>query len=371
MNEGAECKSWVLLAECYDDSFSRNASAFSLAGAILDEYSSDFRYVKLYVNGENKGVYLLAEQSQINSNRVDIEEAGEDTSNLASGYLFEVNASDPYDSTKAFKIYHDGYDILKLNGSKFTGAYGVGGERAHFMTLKNDGYSHDQLMFIKYYLRGVFEIMYQATYKNTAYEFKYDIFGNQEEAAKFLAACSDGNDYMKGLIKSETKTPREAFEAVVDVDSLVKMYIFSEIICNGDAVWKSYYLWTDLSAGGSGKLTFGCPWDHDGAIVSWNTYDYRPTEGYFDANGNVWHMIAMYNGWFRELVREEWKRVYEENDGFKTTLDLINSVSTTYENEFIKEKQLWNRQYAQSYQAGLTRDWLTKRIAWMEKEFGQ
>ena len=80
MNGGAECKSWVLLAEYYDDSLVRNALCLSLASMMLEEYSSDWRYVNVYINGEHNGVYVLCEQSQINKNRINIEEAGADSS---------------------------------------------------------------------------------------------------------------------------------------------------------------------------------------------------------------------------------------------------------------------------------------------------
>jgi hypothetical protein len=239
------------------------------------------------------------------------------------------------------------------------------------MTVNNDGFSKNQLMFAKYYLRCVFEILYQATYHNAAYEFKYDIFGNQEQALAFYRACSNGNDYWKGLQKSETKTPQQAVEAVIDVESFAKKYIHCEIMCNGDSFRKSYFMWVDLSAGGSKKLTDGNPWDHDGATVTWDTYNYHPTEGYFDAYGNVWHVVLMCNDWFVDLVKKEWQNMYAANNGFDYVFDMIEDVMAAYEKEFKDEKEIWNRQYEQSYQATLTHEWLTKRIAWMESVFGK
>ena len=98
MNEGAKCKSWVLLAEWYDASMLHNSTCLSLASVILNEYTSDWRYVNVYLDGVYQGVYLLAEQSQINEYRVDIEEAGADTDNIRSGYLFEQEngSEDPF-----------------------------------------------------------------------------------------------------------------------------------------------------------------------------------------------------------------------------------------------------------------------------------
>ena len=50
---------------------------------------------------------------------------------------------------------------------------------------------------------------------------------------------------------------------------------------------------------------------------------------------------------------------------------MINAVTDAYEKDFEKEHEMWNRQYKQRVQAEITYDWLTKRIAWMESEFGE
>ena len=47
MNEGAKCKNWVLLSDPYDDSMIRNTTALTLASFVIDNYSADWRYVKL------------------------------------------------------------------------------------------------------------------------------------------------------------------------------------------------------------------------------------------------------------------------------------------------------------------------------------
>ena len=73
LNAGAKCRSWVLIAEYQDDSYARTAASLSLASVILGEYSSDWCFVDLYINGKHIGVYTLCEQSQINKNRINIE----------------------------------------------------------------------------------------------------------------------------------------------------------------------------------------------------------------------------------------------------------------------------------------------------------
>ena len=75
LNNDNELKSWVLLANWKDSSMLRDASAFYLANALLESdgyYSSDFRFVKVYLNDSYNGVYLLVEQQQINKYRYNL-----------------------------------------------------------------------------------------------------------------------------------------------------------------------------------------------------------------------------------------------------------------------------------------------------------
>lgn len=236
LNSGAQCRSWVLLAEAIDDSMIRNSTSLTMASMLLNEYSSDWRYVSLMINGEYQGVYLLCEQSQINKHRVNIEEAGVDTDEIASGYLFEVDASGPHDST--FKIYYDELYITNFLGEEYTRTSNDSGKRLLYITLKNNDYTDEQFAFAKKYLRNVFQIIYSATYEGISYVF----------------------DENFDLIEDPSISAQTAISSVVDIDSLVRMYLLSEMMCNHDDYKKSFYLWVDFSEDANGKLTFGCPW---------------------------------------------------------------------------------------------------------------
>ena len=77
LNDNAKAKSWVLLADWKDRSLSNNATNFFLGNTILASdgyYSSDYRHVEVYLNGKYWGVYLLAEQQQLNEYLIDLTE---------------------------------------------------------------------------------------------------------------------------------------------------------------------------------------------------------------------------------------------------------------------------------------------------------
>lgn len=94
LNEGQAYKSWVLLAEYKDASMLRNKTALTIAGEILEKdglYASDAELVEVRINGEYWGVYLLAEQQQINKGRIDITEAEDDYTGTDIGYFLEFD----------------------------------------------------------------------------------------------------------------------------------------------------------------------------------------------------------------------------------------------------------------------------------------
>lgn len=69
----APAKTWVLLANHTDRTFARNSVIFNLANEMGLDYSSESRFVELYINGEYLGNYLICEKIEVGSTRVDLE----------------------------------------------------------------------------------------------------------------------------------------------------------------------------------------------------------------------------------------------------------------------------------------------------------
>lgn len=83
-------KTWVLLANYCDKSLLRNDLAFSLSNLMPSiAFTSCSHFVDLYLNGEYEGVYQIADQIEVGSSRVDIDD---DNSNVDTGYLIELDA---------------------------------------------------------------------------------------------------------------------------------------------------------------------------------------------------------------------------------------------------------------------------------------
>lgn len=308
LNNGAECKSWVLLAEYKDASFMRNAVSMYLAKKILGTdgyYSSDYRYVSLYVNGNYEGIYGLAEQQQINKNRINITEANEGYQGTDIGYFMEYDGY--YYNEKDTEAF-----LMNYYGTSSVGTSGI--------TIKSDVYSVEQRDFAKKYLENVYKIMYSAVNKQIYYEF---------------------NDDYSGLVTTDLTDAKQVIEKAVDVQSLVDMYILQEIACDPDAGWSSFFFDVDFSENGDKILRFQAPWDFDSAYGHKKGCVESGKGEYIRRCSNPWLTVLAETDWFQEMVRAKWREAVRFGVTDKV-LDYIDSVSSLYTVQFEQNYNLWH-----------------------------
>ena len=321
LNDNAKAKSWVLLADWKDRSLSNNATNFFLGNTILASdgyYSSDYRHVEVYLNGKYWGVYLLAEQQQLNEYRIDLTEPEDDYEGTDIGYLLEYDNKYIHEDPEkggdyTFEVdYNNGAKIQKYDGSSYVA------DMKGF-SIKSDITSINQVNFIKSFINNVYNIMYNAAYNNEAYVF---------------------NDSFTEISKSDLISAREAIENVVDVQSLVDTYIISEIACDADVAKSSFYMDCSFEEGNFKKLTFEAPWDYDSAYgIKSNTCN--SGEGLFAANSvNPWLTTLINLDWFRDMVKEKWTEIVRYKV-LERSIAQIENISTTYQKYFDEEYEKW------------------------------
>ncbi len=338
LNEGQPFKNWLLLAEYKDLSMLRNKTAFELAHRILDEglYCSDCELVEVEINGKYWGVYLLAEQQEAAEGRVNVLEPKEEETGPNVGYLVEFDAyytlEDPMHS---FTIdYNNFAPLIPFNSAKkpqpFTPLSTDPEHQKDLVgfTIKSSIRSDSQRETIRSFISNAYIIMYSAAYDGHALEMT--------------------DDFMNTVPSS--KTPREAVEAVVDVQSLADMYILSEITCDPDIYYSSFFMSADLSSTGDKKLRFEAPWDFDSAMG--NRYVIENGRGFHAANVvddvnheyraiNPWLTVLMQQEWYTDIITQKWTDLYDRGV-FSETIDLIRSDSKMYKSAFTKNYKRWS-----------------------------
>lgn len=341
LNNGAECRSWVLLKSDWD--LIRNDIAFRFGRTIMGDsnFCSDGQLVHLYVNEEFQGVYELCEQCQINPNRVDISEPEEGYTDTDIGYYLELdNYATSDEDNHYISMDYENATVTDING-----------ETRQFVpaeySIKNDLYSQNQIDFIDKYLNNLFKIVYEACENGKYYKF----------------------DENYDLVDSDVTTAEEAVSNVMDIDSVRDMYILYEIVHDYDCGEGSFYMCVDLSKDSKcPKLKFTSPWD-----FNWAYND--STEKYYagaftdknfvaknDDRSNPWFIVLCKQDWFMDTVKEKWTEMSREK--------LLRGCIKT-EREYLKEYDADLRK-GEEWGPDSAEDlfnWIENRIYWLNSQW--
>lgn len=342
LNDGAKCKSWVLLKA--DWNLATNDMMFRIGRAILPEsaFCSDSQFVHVYINGELKGNYVLCEQCQVNRHRVDINEPAKDYTGTDTGYYVELD-NYAWDGTDPFFVvtYADEATVTDIDGT----------ERAFVASeysIKSEIRSQAQQDFIGRYVENVFRIIYEAG-----------------EHGRYYALDENAN-----LISSDYGNAEEAVEAVLDVDAAIGMYFLEELSMDNDCGEGSFFMCVDFSKDSTHKkLTFTSPWD-----FNWG-FELAPDYGNYASVFRYQKFVDDFgdrsNPWFIELMKQDWfkKRVYarwQELSAAGTVADCLDEEARILEGyrDDIGKNEGWKVDCALELV-----EWTRQRSEWMTETF--
>ncbi|WP_158639517.1 CotH kinase family protein [Arachidicoccus ginsenosidivorans] len=303
-------KNWALMANYGDQSLLRNDVAFEVSRRFEMEYTPRQKYVELFLNGEYMGNYNLTEHVKEGKDRVPVDEDN-------GGYVLE----------------EDGY---------------ADQEPSHFRTPKNmpitikfpdeDDITTDQYNYIKDYVS----------------DFEKSLFSAR--------GTSEGN-----------------YQQYFDLPSFVNYYLINEICGNPDMLW-SMRMYKKSSQ--DPKIYVGPVWDFD---LGFNN-DKRI--GKEDAQQKLmltnahdpryWMDEIRKDPAFKQMVRSRWNSI---KSSLQTLPEYIDSVDNYIKYSQIPNFKRWDNilgvNINQSWYTAQTheeyvdfvRDYLTKRIAWLDGVF--
>ena len=314
LNKDLKAKSWVLIADYADQSMLRNETAFYMGNSLLNyskNYCSDYQHVNLYLNNSYNGVYLLAEQQQVNKSRININEPETDYSGTDIGYLLEL---DNYakEEDYYFEIGNNWGD--SVNGVNLP-------KKAY--SIKSDCYSKDQVNFAKKYLGN----LYSAFMKMVKGEGLYVLDENNE------------------LKESPYLSQYETLNSMMDLDSVFKMYVLHELMKNCDVGFSSFYMFVDFSQTSLYKrLTFGAPWDFDWSSGNVNESPYTTSKGEYNSTNfghlNPWFYLLSKTDFFNEMI-QNYYRLFMDSHLLEYAIDNANYEADAFANEFARNYTKW------------------------------
>lgn len=255
-----KAKTWVLLAEWLDGSMMRNRLALSCGTLLGLEESSKTQPVELYFNGRYDGVYILCEQTQAGSTRVDISEDISEGDDQA--FLVELDNRAPQEGTAGLEYF--------------------------------------------------------VMYDDIGTEKYYAVKSPETDGAGYSGEVTENiSRIVLNAWNTVCNGSWEEIENKIDVDSFAKTCIVHQLFKTYDAVAFSWYLYKD--AGAESKIKSGPLWDFD---LSAGLGDYYPEldETHLVNPEALWPVSEMRaNRWYVQLLEHsQFKdRIKELLNGFK------------------------------------------------------
>ncbi|NCC99172.1 MAG: starch-binding protein, partial [Bacteroidia bacterium] len=108
-------KDWILYAAYTDDTKMRNLLSMNLYDDMTGTWNSNGRYVRLYVNGEDKGIYIFMEKNKKETSRIQIAD---------DGYVFKFDKTDIVDRVSSTEGGRCTF-ITNKTGWENIGTYGL------------------------------------------------------------------------------------------------------------------------------------------------------------------------------------------------------------------------------------------------------
>ncbi len=286
-------KSWVLLADYYDQSYIRNYTAFTLADSFDNlQFSPTAHHVALVINGEFQGLYLLCEQMDENKGRTNVKEDF-DITDKDFPFLVEMDISASTEGITGI----DNFYIPDINHVEIK--YPEAADRN--ATSEQD-------------------VVY-----NYIYEYMNAVFTTIKTNEKVQVSFRN--------------TP-VGLEDLVDLDSAVDYYLVNEIMLNIDSAWKSIYFHKPKN----GKLVFGPVWDFD---FSMTTELVAPFEkSYIEGTESLW--LTENSVVFRHLIKNETfynkvtARFNEKKDTIIQTFNHLKDYKAKIDNVAVIDSQMWH-----------------------------
>lgn len=294
-----KCKSWALLPNYTDKTLLRNYYALHTARQMNGlDWATDAKLIEVYLNDEYLGVYLLCDQTQVDANRVNVEEDG---TTADTGFLIERDHYAMTDET-----------LVK--------------DRDYFVINDDVLITEDKAGPIPYVL------------KSPEYPTKSNDMSDEQYAAA-VALYMDQFNYIKDYVTRAYRAAQEhdfvTFKTLCDAKSFVDYFLLDQVLSNYEIDrYSSFYLHKDKG----GKLVAGPVWDYDiaaGYAIPDPTHDLRYCNTWFT-------MLGHYDAEFRRLYAD---RLQQHTNLFKSQAQKLYEVAEKNSEAIARNNEKWGFDY--------------------------
>jgi len=311
---------FILLANYFDRSFMRNVLAFKLWEK-LGHWAPKYRFVRLYLDDQFKGLYMLTERIKGDRNRMTLRDdpIPAEGFNTSAPFIFELNKEDGF--------YGGYFSGINRNYVRYRFTY------PSEKRLKA-GYWHVQqdISKVDAALWSIVAKKDTATGKKTTYE----VINQLNRSWNHVKVDNDTLDYKKML----------------DMESFADYFIVQELSKNPDGFKTSALMHRAESsiANKSGKLKAGPVWDFDLAFsnvdfdgfddyTGW-AYNTQGPKSQFNRMPSWWHLLLC-NDDFKAKIKE---RLIKLNEifSFEDVGYFLDDYNYNLANAIIEDEAKWN-----------------------------
>ena len=408
LNGGKKFKKWVLLADAKDTTISRTALGLTLCKGVIGEdskvWSTDFTPVKVYLNNDYWGVYMLAEQKEVKDGRINLPEPKDADGNPITttdiGYCFELDYYARNESQKGadgdptFSIdYGNYFNRQSFNIESGLANSGLGVVNTYTMnsditdsTAGKTEYTNEsksaQLRYIKAKLQALFTVLAEASKNKVA----KDINENNQVVSTSLSV-------------------RQTIEKNFDLNAWAEGFIINAVCLPPDVGYSSFYMSFDNSPNGDKKLRFDNPWDFDSNFGNRRDFVVNPDQKngnydpyFMDRTANMWlQFLGKLDFFMNDYVKPKWEAA-KANHTFENMVSYAETFYKYFDGEHQKNFQKWPTTQASDSNVGsyfngdgVTRgelrkpfvnvnerkdaqketiSWLTRRVAYLDGKWG-
>ena len=341
----AKAKKWNIIANKDDESFHTNWAAYNIATKTLDgiKYSVETKNIEVFINNEFRGIYMLTDAIKAEEKRIP---AKSEDSN--GDYLYT-------DPNAGFIIEYDRY-------SQSNSSDKPNDPSGDLIPIENMSY---------FSVNGLYR----------DFSVKYPdpdnavVYGGNIPDEKHKNAVLNIKSIMNNFSDVLNHGTYEQLCEVVDIDSMIDMYLLHELFKNSDVGWSSFYLYKKPN---ESKLCFGPAWDFDFAAYRSRTPE---TSGIHIANKYLCDVVtnnktSSYNDMFvyatklkdknNELAFANNLLIRFKNKSEDVIQGIINETSGN-DNSYLAMELNSKKWTVNSYATNLSKlyKWLLDRENWM------
>ena len=322
-------RDWIMFANAADPSHMRNFAAKYLATLMGNfPFTPQTWFVHLYLDGEYRGVYLVADEREADTGRGDL-------------YLHE----DP--TISEFMIEFDTRLSWEAEDPVNT----------HWVNV-----------------RGPWDIRWPST----------SAWMDDENNPHALYV----DDFLTRLDNAILTGDEDTIRAMLDLDSFVDFYLLQEFTKNQDARWSSLFFQI-RGQGDDRRLYAGPVWDFD-LSAGGTYYTESPIGSHAVMNSDPndrfdWFYHFYQLPWFRELAYLRWQEIRDVQ--VRQTIDRVNYMAKNFADDFLRDFERWPQHDSFNYdwsssestrslsgpaaQVEFLLDWYEQRINWMNEWLAQ